>query len=47
MLRYLYGSGVENTILLGDFNTYADFHWPVEALSAGRINVNIYRFLNS
>ncbi|XP_057296584.1 uncharacterized protein LOC130625495 [Hydractinia symbiolongicarpus] len=38
MLRYLYGSGVENTILLGDFNTYADFHWPVEALSAGRIN---------
>ena len=41
ILKYLYGAGVENTVLMGDFNTYEYFTWPMGALLKGQYQVSI------
>eukprot|EP00794_Sanderia_malayensis_P006186 gene6186-6901_t len=40
ILKYLHMAGVEQTVLLGDFNVYRDHHWPIYALMNGKFPAN-------
>ena len=37
LLKYLHSARAEKMILLGDFNTYNEYHWPIELLMTGDI----------
>ena len=37
VLKYLHSARPEKMILLGDFNTYNEYHWPIELLLTGNL----------
>lgn len=41
VLKYLHTSRAERMILLGDFNAYNNYHWPIELLMNSRLGTNV------
>lgn len=39
ILKYIHTARADKMVLMGDFNTYNEYHWPIELLLTGNIDI--------